>query len=357
MELVTHRQAGTGLPSDLTDEQWERLEPLIPTAKSGGRPRKTNMRAAMNAILCRAAPKPASRKLGTFLQHLICNSLDGLTAAQDVFHDEVITMLDEPKVGQKIPHRHAGRGENSQSHCRGDLSRRRPGGVGSGIRRPPALVSMHQPPQFPSPGKLPQERGNAIGAARQASTIAGDITSLLVHWYGSRQRLHRTRDRANRPPSVECEGESVADSGMNFIRLAIGDDIVQGPAGPGSNRGELSATAPAFRCHGDEPVTKAGLGNVSAYELRCAPPAGPKRKTMRHELERFRRFVVKVMRRIASGDERMATDSRSKSIGRTRRSSFRCRTHQRSTNSAFGCSADDRAGAASDRGSRPRAGR
>ena len=47
---ATHRQAGKGLPSDLTDEQWQRLEPLIPSAKLGGRPRKTDMRAAMNAI-------------------------------------------------------------------------------------------------------------------------------------------------------------------------------------------------------------------------------------------------------------------------------------------------------------------
>ena len=34
----------------MTDAQWERLEPLIPAAKPGGRPRKTDMRAAMNAI-------------------------------------------------------------------------------------------------------------------------------------------------------------------------------------------------------------------------------------------------------------------------------------------------------------------
>src|SRR6202046_5624112 len=46
----TYKQSGRGLPSDLTDAQWERLEPLIPAAKSGGRPRKTDMRAAMNAI-------------------------------------------------------------------------------------------------------------------------------------------------------------------------------------------------------------------------------------------------------------------------------------------------------------------
>ena len=45
-----HRQAGDCLPSDLTDPEWERLEPLIPPAKPGGRPRKTDMRLAMNAI-------------------------------------------------------------------------------------------------------------------------------------------------------------------------------------------------------------------------------------------------------------------------------------------------------------------
>jgi transposase len=45
-----HRQSGNGFPSDLTDAQWGRLEPLIPPAKTGGRPRKTDMRAAMNAI-------------------------------------------------------------------------------------------------------------------------------------------------------------------------------------------------------------------------------------------------------------------------------------------------------------------
>jgi transposase len=47
----TYRQLGAGLPSDLTDDQWARLEPLIPPATPGGRPRETDMRAAMNAIL------------------------------------------------------------------------------------------------------------------------------------------------------------------------------------------------------------------------------------------------------------------------------------------------------------------
>jgi putative transposase len=38
-------------PSDMTDSEWARLEPLIPPAKPGGRPRTTNMREAINAIL------------------------------------------------------------------------------------------------------------------------------------------------------------------------------------------------------------------------------------------------------------------------------------------------------------------
>jgi transposase len=36
---------------DLRDAEWARLEPLIPKPLPGGRPRKTDMRAAMNAIL------------------------------------------------------------------------------------------------------------------------------------------------------------------------------------------------------------------------------------------------------------------------------------------------------------------
>jgi putative transposase len=41
----------TSYPSDLTDRQWAILAPLIPPAKPGGRPRTTNMRQVINAIL------------------------------------------------------------------------------------------------------------------------------------------------------------------------------------------------------------------------------------------------------------------------------------------------------------------
>ena len=38
-------------PSDLTDEQWELVEMLIPAAKPGGRPREASMREVINAML------------------------------------------------------------------------------------------------------------------------------------------------------------------------------------------------------------------------------------------------------------------------------------------------------------------
>ena len=46
-----YRWEGSGYPSDLRAAEWGRLAPLIPEASPGGRPRKTDMRAAMNAIL------------------------------------------------------------------------------------------------------------------------------------------------------------------------------------------------------------------------------------------------------------------------------------------------------------------
>src|SRR5215469_2255542 len=51
MHRRIYRREGNGYPSDLRDAEWARLEPLIPPARPGGRPRKTDMRAAINAIL------------------------------------------------------------------------------------------------------------------------------------------------------------------------------------------------------------------------------------------------------------------------------------------------------------------
>src|SRR5437870_4171152 len=41
-------------PSDLSDEPWAILQPLLPAAKSGGRPRKVNMRAVLNTLFSQA---------------------------------------------------------------------------------------------------------------------------------------------------------------------------------------------------------------------------------------------------------------------------------------------------------------
>ena len=38
-------------PTDLTDAQWAILEPLVPPAKHGGRPRTVNIREVINTIL------------------------------------------------------------------------------------------------------------------------------------------------------------------------------------------------------------------------------------------------------------------------------------------------------------------
>lgn len=38
-------------PTDLTNEQWERLEPCLPPPKPGGRPREVDLRRVVNGIL------------------------------------------------------------------------------------------------------------------------------------------------------------------------------------------------------------------------------------------------------------------------------------------------------------------
>ena len=50
-----YRRVERRYPSDMTDSEWARLEPLIPPAKPGGRPRETNMREAINAFFAPVA--------------------------------------------------------------------------------------------------------------------------------------------------------------------------------------------------------------------------------------------------------------------------------------------------------------
>lgn len=48
---VEHRRKSSRYPSDMTDQEWSLLAPLLPPAKRGGRPRTTCLRAVVNAIL------------------------------------------------------------------------------------------------------------------------------------------------------------------------------------------------------------------------------------------------------------------------------------------------------------------
>ena len=41
---------GKRYPSDLTDDEWAILEPLLPPPKPGGRPRSANLREVVNGI-------------------------------------------------------------------------------------------------------------------------------------------------------------------------------------------------------------------------------------------------------------------------------------------------------------------
>jgi putative transposase len=41
---------GKRYPSDMSDDEWAILEPLLPPSKPGGRPRSANMREVMNGI-------------------------------------------------------------------------------------------------------------------------------------------------------------------------------------------------------------------------------------------------------------------------------------------------------------------
>jgi putative transposase len=54
-------------PIDLTDKQWAVLAPLIPIAKTGGRPRQVNLREVLNEIFWYYQLNGANSKLGRMI--------------------------------------------------------------------------------------------------------------------------------------------------------------------------------------------------------------------------------------------------------------------------------------------------
>jgi transposase len=78
-----YRREGEGCPSDLPDVEWARLEPMIPPARPGGRPRKTDMRpvpAAHRLPLALPAARRVSATLGG-VQHFREFQRDGVWEA------------------------------------------------------------------------------------------------------------------------------------------------------------------------------------------------------------------------------------------------------------------------------------
>lgn len=51
LNSATITKMTSSYPTDLTDAQWELVEPLLPRAKTGGRPRSVDLRAVVNALL------------------------------------------------------------------------------------------------------------------------------------------------------------------------------------------------------------------------------------------------------------------------------------------------------------------
>ncbi|MFZ0692941.1 MAG: transposase, partial [Alphaproteobacteria bacterium] len=47
---AAYDRSGLRYPSDLTDEEWALIAPLIPAAKRGGRKRTVNVREVLDAI-------------------------------------------------------------------------------------------------------------------------------------------------------------------------------------------------------------------------------------------------------------------------------------------------------------------
>jgi hypothetical protein len=56
-------------PSDLTDEEWSHIGPLIPPARRGGRKREVNIREVVNGVMYVLSTGPTAQEHGARLFH------------------------------------------------------------------------------------------------------------------------------------------------------------------------------------------------------------------------------------------------------------------------------------------------
>lgn len=102
-----HNRDQLRYPSDLTDDEWALMAPLIPPARRGGRPREVNLREIVNGILyilstgCqwRALPKDLPPR-STVHDYLDLWSWDGTL---DKMHHELYTRCREEAGREASP--------------------------------------------------------------------------------------------------------------------------------------------------------------------------------------------------------------------------------------------------------------
>ena len=83
------RPGQAALPSDLTDEEWSLVEPLIPPAKRGGRKREVVVREVVNGVMYVLVPGATitsrSAALGWF-GSATSSTIRQLSATADIGH-------------------------------------------------------------------------------------------------------------------------------------------------------------------------------------------------------------------------------------------------------------------------------
>jgi putative transposase len=94
-------------PSDLTYKQFKLIEPLIPEAKTGGRPRTTNIRQILNGIIYKVKtdcpwgylPKeyPPYKTVFDYFRKW---SLDG---TWEIIHNEIVKLVRKKRGVKKLP--------------------------------------------------------------------------------------------------------------------------------------------------------------------------------------------------------------------------------------------------------------
>jgi putative transposase len=94
-------------PSDVTDEEWTHVEPLIPPAKRGGRKRESNMREVFNGIMyvlstgCQWRYIPKDLPPRSTVNHYFC--LWGWDGTLDRIHDSLYEKCREQAEREASP--------------------------------------------------------------------------------------------------------------------------------------------------------------------------------------------------------------------------------------------------------------